>query len=335
MLKFIPIISVVSLSLLTVFLVTLVPDDSLLGEGTRYYLEYLWHSLWGLNRYILTALIISLIGYLFWNFLKFSTKGGPGRFKEEIISRLRHLKGSFGEIFWYLLPSLACIILSSLALTPLNQISSVRLRDGFLMGIDSSLTGVYPSFYLASIDFPNWLTQSIIFSFDGLAVFLSLAAIYVFFEKRELFRQLCAAMCAMFLLMFPLWMIFPALSPQDRYIDNIYNLPVSAAISEQVSSYDPAPAVGEFLERVRAQKDESNSPFLPTSTMPSAHTAWILMLGYYVFRVRKAAGLIFAPVVVLTILGTVFLAQHYFIDIVGGITVCSLSIAAISFIRKS
>ncbi len=335
MLKFIPIISVVSLSLLTVFLVTLVPDDSLLGEGTRYYLEYLWHSIQGLNRYILTALIISLIGYLFWNFLKFSAKGDPDCFKKEIINRLRYLRRNFGEVFWYLLPSLACIILSSLALTSLNQINSVHLRDDFLMGVDSSITGVYPSFYLASMGFPNWLTQSIIFSFEGLAVFLSLAAIYVFFEKRELFRELCAAICAMFLLMFPLWIIFPALSPQDRYIDNIYSLPVSVAVSEQISSYDPAPAIGEFLERVRVQKDESDSPFLPTSTMPSAHTAWILMLGYYVFRVRRAAGLIFAPVVVLTILGTVLLAQHYFIDIVGGITVCSLSIVAVSFLRKS
>lgn len=135
--------------------------------------------------------------------------------------------------------------------------------------------------------------------------------------------------------MLPLWLMFPALSPQDRFIDNVYRLDVPVSIGEELSLYVPDVQVKQFLTEIRADKEESSSPFMPTSTMPSAHIVWIILIGYYLFKTRIIFGFLSLPLLLLSGFGTVFLAQHYFVDVIGGIFIAGVAITVVSLLKIS
>ena len=133
--------------------------------------------------------------------------------------------------------------------------------------------------------------------------------------------------------MFVGWVLFPVMSPHDRFIDNVYDLPVSGSIERHLEAYDPPEEVSSFLERTRASKNGLS--VWPTSTLPSAHVAWAIFLVYYAWRVSRWWGLLAAPIALLSTLGTVLLAQHYFVDIPAGMAAAILAIVATSYAAKA
>ena len=234
----------------------------------------------------------------------------------------------------YAIPTIICLILLSFILPYMNQINSVRLKDEVLMNIDLSLTRVHPFIYLASLILPDWFVGAVVFLFQNFALMLIAGAMYIFFKNKIIFQKFSVAFCLALIFIFPLWLKFPAMSPQDRFIDNVYNLPVASALSGEITAYNPHLYVKQFLADVRTGKEKSSLPYMPTSTMPSSHIIWAMILGYFLFRTNFVVGLITLPLLMLSSFGTVFLAQHYFIDILAGIMVSGVTVAMISFLVK-
>ena len=129
------------------------------------------------------------------------------------------------------------------------------------------------------------------------------------------------------------WFTFPVLSPHDRFIDNVYELPLSSRVQGYIAGYQPQKEIVAFLEGMRKSKE--NLSVLPTSTFPSAHVAWAVLLVYYAWRFEPWFGLTMLPFAVLASLGTFLFAQHYFADLTTGILVSLLSILIVGwFVRK-
>jgi len=126
------------------------------------------------------------------------------------------------------------------------------------------------------------------------------------------------------MILYASWLVFPVLSPHDRFIDNIYKLPVSTTIQRYVENYQPQQEIKVFLEGMRESKEGLG--VLPTSTFPSAHVAWAVLLVYYAWRLQPMLGLIAFPFAALSSLGTFLFAQHYFVDLPAGILVSVFSI---------
>src|SRR3989338_3484956 len=64
----------------------------------------------------------------------------------------------------------------------------------------------------------------------------------------------------------------------------------------------------------------------PVSTIPSMHFAWALITIFYLFRLRMALGVLMLPWFFLSNIGTVYLAQHFAVDLVAALPVAVVSL---------
>jgi len=220
-----------------------------------------------------------------------------------------------------------------LAIGQLNVFNIERLRDEALFAADVFLTGTFPPFALGNIEYPGWFVQAVELGFFHLGIALVFLAVYLFLKHVALFREAVAAFFLVNMLLYAGWIAFPALSPHDRFLDNVYNLSIPPAVQEYVVSYAPQQEIQKVLDEMRAQKQESLT-VLPTTTMPSAHIAWAVLLLFYSFRLSKWLVFFSLPFALLSMLGTVLFAQHYFVDVPAGIFVALMSILIVSYLKS-
>jgi hypothetical protein len=222
------------------------------------------------------------------------------------------------------IPAVLFVAIVALAMGEANMFAPVRLQDAVIIGLEHALFGNYVFAALGAIHYPHWLIAFIVFSFENMALILIGAGIVLSFIARERFRELLIAFCIGILAMFPLWLMVPVLSPQDRFINNVYHLPDSQQLALAVANYHPQPEIANFLQTIRTGK--AGLPALPTSTIPSAHIFWAALAGYYLFRAKKWLGWVALPFLLASSFGTVLLAQHYFLDVPAGLAVAALAI---------
>lgn len=220
----------------------------------------------------------------------------------------------------------------TMALGPLNLFNATRLRDELLFRWDVLLTGTFPPLSLASLQYPGWFVSAMDVSFFYLVPVFVMFGAYLFLARQRLFRQAAGAFSLAGLILFAGWILFPVLSPHDRFIDNVYELPIFPGAQAYVEAYQPQEEVRAFLMNMRESKE--NLRVLPTSTFPSAHVAWAGLLVYYAYRLHRWLLIGALPLAVLSSLGTFFFAQHYFVDLPAGILVAAFSIWIVRWIAK-
>lgn len=228
------------------------------------------------------------------------------------------------------IPFVVVLFIFSFTLGELNtfSIQQNRLQDELLFQWDVLLTQTFPAFSLASLQYPEWFVRVVIICFSYLGSMLVLLAIYFLLARPKLFREITGAFFLGLMFMFIGWMMFPALSPQDRFRDNVHDLPIGGPMQPYLENYHPQEEIAVFLEGVRVRKASLRS--LPTTTMPSAHVAWAVLLVYYSYRAFRWLVFLSIPFVILSSIGTVLLAQHYFVDIPAGVIIAFISIAIVS-----
>jgi hypothetical protein len=308
------------------------------GGSTSAWISYYGHTLTGsLSSFLyVTILFLCLVMILL---VVWSLGGG---FLEIFFPKLRGVKRVLGgktplDIFimaakrsremLLVIPAIFFITIVALAMGDANMFAPVRLQDVRVIGWEHAIFGNYVFAALGAVHYPHWLIVFIIFSFENMALFLIGAGILLAYVARKRFRELLVAFCIGIFAMVPLWLMLPVLSPQDRFIDNVYQLPMPPQIAAAVANYHPQQEIIDFLQKIRTGK--VGLPALPTSTIPSAHIFWATLAGYYLFRAKKPwniAGWITLPFLLASSFGTVLLAQHYFTDIPAGLAVAVLAI---------
>jgi hypothetical protein len=231
---------------------------------------------------------------------------------------------------WLIVPATLYITVVALAMGEANEFARARLVDGMVIGWEHALFGVYVFAALGAIHYPYWLIEFIIFSFSNMGLILVGVGILLAYLAPRRFHELVVAFCIGILLMVPIWLLVPVLSPQDRYIDNVYQFAAAAepsSLAAAVANYHPQPEIANYLSAVRAEK--TGLPALPTSTFPSAHVFWATLAGYYLFRLRRALrwiAWIVLPFLIASTFGTILLAQHYFMDIPVALVIAAIAI---------
>jgi membrane-associated phospholipid phosphatase len=223
-----------------------------------------------------------------------------------------------------IIPTVLFVAIIAIAMGQANMFARARLQDGVVIGWEHSVFGNYVFAALGNIHYPHWLIAFIISSFQNMSLILIAVGMLAAYRAPHRFRELLVAFCIGILLMVPLWLMLPVLSPQDRYINDVYQLPTPTQITSAVASYHPQPELSEFLAGVRVEK--TGLPAMPTSTIPSAHIFWAVLTGYYLFRLKKWLGWITLPVLLASSYGTILLAQHYFMDVPAGIIIGIIAI---------
>lgn len=234
--------------------------------------------------------------------------------------KLRFFIVGIKNFFIFAGPPILSLFTLSLVLGQIDALNTFRLQDNLILSWDKWLTGKYFFISMANINFPWWFLQATIFSFGILPAVATIFSFIAAEYKPGVLKKFTAAFSLALLMMLTIWILLPALSPQDRFMDNVYKLPISAEIGNELKSYDPPKEIKEFLTSVRERKNDLGG-VMPTPTFPSAHVAWATLLLIYAFRAKKLWGWMLLPLAALSTLGTTLLAQHYFVDIPAGIAV--------------
>ncbi|HWY27914.1 MAG TPA: phosphatase PAP2 family protein [Candidatus Sulfotelmatobacter sp.] len=66
----------------------------------------------------------------------------------------------------------------------------------------------------------------------------------------------------------------------------------------------------------------------PLAAIPSLHAAYITLFCYFAMKLRTLYGLISIPLTVGVLFSTVYLGQHYLVDLAAGAAVAGLAILA-------
>lgn len=231
-----------------------------------------------------------------------------------------------------IIAAIAFVTIVALAMGEANEFAPARLKDATIIGVEHAVFGTYVFAALGNLAWPHWLLAFIIFSFNNMALALIIVGIILAYAASVRTRELIVAFCIGILAMVPLWLLVPVLSPQDRFINDVYHLPTPSAVvapglATAIANYHPEPQLAAFLQSVR--NDKAGLPALPTSTMPSAHIFWATIAGWYLFRAgRKWRWLAWLalPFLAASSLGTILLAQHYFLDVPVGLAIAAAAI---------
>jgi membrane-associated phospholipid phosphatase len=109
----------------------------------------------------------------------------------------------------------------------------------------------------------------------------------------------------------------------------LYAFPVNSpnnyilARGKVIEGFDPNPQVLAYQAELRDEQKQT----LPISTFPSTHITFGITIVYFWAKYRKWTLLFLVPAFLLMALGTVYLAQHYAVDVLLAIPVAAISIA--------
>ena len=199
-----------------------------------------------------------------------------------------------------------------------------RIANEMLLGWDEAVFGVYPFIWLhtaANSLKPvfDFLSPLIIYSFQGLSLVIGATMIF-FMKNRKIYPALVSSFfIAMGIGLF-FWWAVPANSPNNYYL----------SVERSIPGYDPNRFVAEFEEKVRSRQQK----LPPISTFPSSHVNWGMQIVFFWAVYDRRTLFVSVPWFLLMALGTVYLAQHYAVDILLGIPLGAVSIAAANLLVK-
>ncbi len=298
--------------------------DSILSESGNW-LGYI------LSLVLAGGLLYSLIGRI-----KGAVKGDRGLqadSTERVNSKYSRLRQGLINLVKLVIPVSLNLILFSYIVGHINFINRNRLIDTTLASVDHWLTGAYLFVSLQNLKLPLWFVKGVILSFANLPLFMVFCAAVAYLKDKLVFSKYAVAFFTSIVLMVPIWLSVPVMSPQDRFIDNVYNLADPPRISSALNHYEPMHPVKSFLKQMRLSK--VGLVDMPTTTFPSSHAAWATLVLIYLFEASSIAGILMAPFLILSTFGTFYLAQHYFVDAPTGIIIGLLSVLISSgFFRK-
>jgi membrane-associated phospholipid phosphatase len=185
-----------------------------------------------------------------------------------------------------------------------NPVRGAGLEDK-LKALDELLLGVSPSFALQHIASP-WLTELMAYAYALMFVLPLLVMVILFARERwDEFRAVGVSVLVAFFAGLALYLLVPARSPRlvygyDVELRGVFGL------------YEASTRVWDKLQTVQYD------------AFPSLHTAISTIALYWARRSGgKALFWIYLPHVILLQIATLYLRQHYFVDLVGGWTLAA------------
>jgi membrane-associated phospholipid phosphatase len=233
-----------------------------------------------------------------------------GLFFLQIVLIRRRDHGVFLKLTYDLIFPTVCILLIFESIEGLVHYINPRDIDPLLIKLDYLLFGGYPTVMLESIMMP-WLTdilQTAYSSYYFLPVALGIA-LKIKGDDRGFDLSLFLIMLC-FYLSYIGYLLMPAIGPrftinhlQGRALEGLFI----------------AGPIQELLNRLEGLKRDA---------FPSGHTAITLTVVYLAWRFEKKLFAVFLPVALALIVSTVYCRYHYVVDVIGGVALTLITIAA-------
>lgn len=220
--------------------------------------------------------------------------------------------------------AITAIIVGSLSVVPHAHIISASEK---LMALDKMLFGVYPPFWLHQIQLPPFVDTLLVYAYRAIGVFMALVLLALAGGHRTLFRQYLLAFFMATLLAMPFWKLLPAIAPNEMYRQNILQseiseqLQVDTAIKEKLT-----PSFTQYLTKLEQTNIDPEREVFSTSTFPSMHVAWGVLIAYFGTLLWWPLGIVLIPWALANAVSTMYVLEHYGIDAIGGILLAVLAI---------
>lgn len=297
----------------------MIPLSGIFSGGQQ---EIFFSGLKTFVSFLLIALFVKIV-ITYWEIVRHG--GGMDTF----LRKAREFPGEVSEILKKTSDSFAIIVLN-LLFVPLiirqaNALSAGRLWDDIWNSADKLLTGVYPWISLGNIEYPSWFLKFTEFSYFQIGAFLLLFACYLLYKKPKLYDRFLAAFFLTFIILPFFWFFTPTIAPFDRYIKNVFDLPIPRGVEIALESYSPQ-------SEIRRIHDEWT--IISVTAFPSAHIIWLVFLGVFSYRAGKKIFLFSLPFILFSAFGTVLFAVHYFSDVIGGILIAVGGIWVVGRLEK-
>lgn len=200
--------------------------------------------------------------------------------------------------------------------------SFVEARTLGLDHFERNLWGTLPGFFLIKTFSGSLLEIILLRVYKYFFVFSSITVALITLGPLQNLRKVFFAYMLGFVAAFPFWVFFPVTSPDGVYYGKVFSkLPHATA-------WGPPPTdlsaffthQLEYFHRVWI----GDRTFLNVSSIPSLHTAWCVILAFYLYRTHKKYMLAALLWALLTAVGTFYSLQHYSTD-----TFCGVVLAII------
>ena len=195
-----------------------------------------------------------------------------------------------------------------------------------MMQIDHALFGGYPVYALQFLGHIPLITPLIVYAYLYTPLFLGIIFLMLLFFRVRLFRHFFLTTTFAFFLCFPLWYMFPALTPNEMYRYNLFALTIPSDIKSEALAHPAGPLVETMMTNIETIWIDPDRTTIAVSTMPSMHVIWGIEVALFGYLLIRRYALFFALYCCLNILGTMLLLQHYAIDVIVGALVGAVSL---------
>lgn len=190
-----------------------------------------------------------------------------------------------------------------------------------LQGVAGSIAASHSLFSLYNIDFSLWGTnltgdiQTMFYSatLTDVTTFLyslhfpmvAVAAILLWYSSKAYYKKYVYALLFSSYFSLLIFLVMPTAPPwYAGAATNLVQHPQSSSIMTGFFA-----SVNTLTSSIESDK---------FAAFPSLHTAYALLFAYYITRARKVYGLIVIPISAGVLFSTLYLGQHYLIDLIGG-----------------
>ncbi len=214
--------------------------------------------------------------------------------------------------------------------------SRVIAESDWLLSIDRMIVTTFPASILYTFFAGGVIETVIVYSYIYLSVILAIIFFVVLLKNKYLFRFYFLSFIIAFIIAAPLWVFFPALSPQEMYRTNVLERTISSDIMKdnEILSSTMSPFVKAYLERLDYVWISEDESFLAVSAFPSLHVAWGIIGTVVGIALWPTLAWILIPWCICNFIGTFYLLQHYAVDSFAGIILAVISMLLGYFILK-
>lgn len=187
-------------------------------------------------------------------------------------------------------------VAGSLAIAPIihpTTSAGVIARYGLLQAVQSALLS------------PD-LTDLMTFLYGLHFPLIIISAVVFWYSNKIIYKRYVYSLVAVSYVSLLFYVIAPSAPPW-------YNGVVTNLIANTSAQAGSSGIIGEFAKIGSLIESDKFAAF------PSLHAAYAVLFGYFTIKLKRIYALVSVPIVIGILFSTIYLGQHYIVDLVGGV----------------
>ena len=281
---------------------------------------------------VISLLLILFFGILIALFDIISSAFTPSSIKDLKIDKkqttnLKHLLSIFFIILLITFVAYSLALLTNLLFKVASPVKTGQFGNTALSW-DKSIFSTNPGVWMIDRFGGTFFESVLLWVYNSIFIMLYFVLLLSFLFNKKSFRRLILSFFIAWMIALPLWFLFPTLSPDLMFRLNKLNM-ANAAETKSFNSFNPSPLLKnnlDFQEQVHIINENPAKRLLPTSTFPSMHAVWGVIIAYAGITLSPWLGLFLIPWAILNGFGAVYILEHFSVDIFFGFFIACVAI---------